>query len=134
MNKIDPDPLAPRRRARLQMAAGKALYRQLRGYASPRECMNAAHFMIPDGSAAKQGDDYSWALRVPGLNHLVPMMIKIEADAIGGWDGAQCRAVVSTLIRADRYGNAAHVRMVWMATHPELCGAPAPRRKPSWGG
>jgi hypothetical protein len=69
-----------RDRARKQIEMGEALHRRLRGYATRNDCVDAAHYLMQDGAAARQGSDPRWMLRRPGLAHLFPAAL---ASAMG---------------------------------------------------
>lgn len=111
-------------RARLQIAMGNALARRLRGYASPIDCDAAAHFLIPDGGAARQGDDPRYLLRSVGLAHIVPRMLEIESDAIRRWSGDEARSVVRGLVQnGHRTADVVRILAIYMKAHPEIFGA-----------
>ena len=107
------------RRPRAQIALRERLARQLRGYASWRDCESAAHFLIPDGGAARQGDDPRALAWMPGIAHLVPRMIQIEADAVFGWTGDEALEIVNKLSAAGRWADARRITDLFFGFHPD---------------
>ena len=106
-------------RAQAQIALRKRLVQQLRGYASWDHCGCAAHFLLPDGGAASQGHDPRGLAWMPGIAHLVPRMIQIEADAVFGWTGQQAAEVVARLRERGREEDARRITDLFFGVHPD---------------
>jgi hypothetical protein len=87
---------AAQARARAQINMGKGLARST---GAPRdEAVDAAHFLIPDGGAARQGDDPAVLLRVPALRHLHARAARIERAAVKAMPADVWRVVLARLL------------------------------------
>jgi hypothetical protein len=102
-------------RAKQQIEMGEALHRRLRGYATRDDCVDAMHYLIPDGGAARQGNDPRWLLnrRSPGLDHLVPLAVKIEVDTVRSWDYFEAGDVYQRLVARGMYEAAERIHSHW---------------------
>lgn len=69
--------------------------------ASVDDALELAHWLIPDGAAARQGGDPAWVLQVPALRDFYPVIMRIEREAVLGWTDAELEAVVMGLPAAD---------------------------------
>lgn len=90
-----------RERAREQIRIGERVHRRLRGYASRSGCVDAAHYLVADGGAARQGDDPRWLLDYagePGLASLVPKALEIERRAVKSWSANEALRVTRRLL------------------------------------
>lgn len=81
--------------AREQIRMGEALARETG--ASHNEAVDACHFLIPDGGAARQGNDPGWLLTIPKLAHLYSRAIEIERLTVVAWTETETRDVLAEL-------------------------------------
>ena len=72
-------------RAREQIRRGEALARE-RGM-DRSDCVDAMHYLIPDGGAARQGDDPTALVRY-GLHEMLSEAQRIEREAVLSLDNA----------------------------------------------
>lgn len=104
-----------RARAKEQIRMGEDLARSLG--ADRNHCVDACHFLIPDGRAARQGDNPNGlAINEPKLAHLIPQALEIERAAVRDMLGSDFARLVQKL---RRYGSSRSGDIARLKAHRE---------------
>lgn len=99
-------------RARTQINIGE--YLAITTGADRNDAVEAAHFLIPDGAAARQGDNPGGVQRHSCLRHLHGPMARAERAAVRSWSASEWRRVLGYLLGL---GPSRAVDVARLATH-----------------